>query len=1734
MEKVAKKPRAAEQDRRRKKNLSGKAPRRAPEVARVLWGEAPIPVQGAGASAEHEAAGRAAAVSSEPATRATATMPSGKQPPGPTAKALAGSRGETLPEDLRTEMETVLGEDLSAVRVHIDEPAADLADQVGARAFTLADDIYFSTGAFQPNSETGKRLLAHELTHVVQQRNGPALIMREPNPDKQPLTGPLPIPEMVANLEGLDFRFPPETRLRPGPSMVQIMEAAAARLVGRRLDQKEQNQFFATLKTVIKTGKQNGSLETTGKFMDPTTKAEGGEEIKGEIQLDLNAVAIIGAYLEKEIGPLKITEAQRKLLRLGRISQQAFLALFNVHKTLIDGKKLPSNYAWYHKMQLPTWIFPIGYHFFAGLVAQHAAALESLEKEVKDGDQYLISQAMENLVSLIYEPLQAMEWMRRTQEAAEHKEWSVLYKKIWNQDNPKTYPDKPDSNMLSNLYHFLGTQPQIVSEARAGKGRARVEILERFGRFHKYGAVTKQLFKDQELFTKPAQYNLAPLPSHLVSSPQLAPPMFSAVRDTDYRFHMAIHFTDVFQALGARYGGLSFHWDKVRIENADMEKLAALEGFAQLSNQKLESKDLVDSALTKDGDNLKDAARKGTGSGQSSYGERLGNQMAKESKDLQADLDRVDSPYLKAISKITSTVGIPGVGIENLLVANSFFRGLGRVLSTTVSHALKPSDEANFIFPQEGLYLVRCAAMPVIEGREEVIRAPSLAYLPVWSRDPKKVAETQVNNLLAGEVALLREIIKLRKELENPDKLKKAELKEKQERLKLLESSVGPISGRLSFQKAELEKRRDYLQAQIKAKPKQALLYQEELHSVTSRLEQISQILEMQKDRKLKDPRRLRIVFISDSGKVIQLSMEYEHQKPEKDGDPHKIRLSDLTHNRGSIEEATGKSGAEALKKAVTALMEGTKGYGRGQVSYYRKFGDKQGAENFRVEKSLGALSLEVLQNITTAAALAAMVAVPFAPQIAMAVLVPIGVVGAIPSGYQLVRDGKDGTLRNDLGTWLAVVDLLAAFAGVGAAGASFKGARAGTMAAGLRWSKIENGLLIMGAATDASSFLLIGGHMLTQIEAVKKKGLPPGETQAEIMKILGGTLMQMGMIVGGNLVSKAGAEKLAIQKVIAEPGSAPPPAKPATDGPTAHPEPPAAKAPDANAKVNDQASGSGDLAPHPVDKPAAEPKPAVKTDEPTPASKPKVPDTTAPEPAPAKKAAKGEDTDATPAAKPEEPGLTMAGSDKGGDTRRKNGGDTGDANQRGLEQDRARAREALRRPPPKFDSKIAHKTGQESPPIKVWDDAFHLYQHLLFSADYKVEVGIYRHMTDGHYIVKVGDPFQINFPKAGGYGSVLHFHPNQGNVLTYRLPSPVDVMNTTRQRPDGNAPKTEFIEFRYPNGDIGRTVYQVGGDPPKVRITLEGSDGTRKHLDFDSPDAYREYWNQRKVAVDPDSDLYKWLMKDIKEQFGHHDSLMDGKGSSGAKTGSRNPPKGDQSSGPTRSTMASNGWTRPAEATKSFGIAEGVPVTTGLINSLSNNAPSIGDVRSFGAAEKSRVLQLARQEGSGGADFTTQGYCTHSCGLAIRIENLVGPNNPNQIGSAAYIRGPGHVIVIGKAHDRGRMVYYMFDVAPEQFTTLPRYMNDQPASYNPVLDLQRHQPGFVRDLHNPDGIAVFNTPKELMTALDSYRVWLSEGKKPPPFWAVASPLEISDVAEKLRMPYRGTSYHDPNAGGTP
>lgn len=92
----------------------------------------------------------------------------------------SGGSGQPLPDSVRSYFEPRFRHDFSKVRVHTDRRAAASAREISARAYTVGADIVFGKSQYASENTEGRRLLAHELTHVVQQTGGAPMLQRQP------------------------------------------------------------------------------------------------------------------------------------------------------------------------------------------------------------------------------------------------------------------------------------------------------------------------------------------------------------------------------------------------------------------------------------------------------------------------------------------------------------------------------------------------------------------------------------------------------------------------------------------------------------------------------------------------------------------------------------------------------------------------------------------------------------------------------------------------------------------------------------------------------------------------------------------------------------------------------------------------------------------------------------------------------------------------------------------------------------------------------------------------------------------------------------------------------------------------------------------------------------------------------------------------------------------------------------------------------------------------------------------------------------------------------------------------------------------------------------------------------------------------------------------------------------------------------------------------------------------
>ncbi|WP_030575709.1 DUF4157 domain-containing protein [Streptomyces anulatus] len=178
---------------------------------------------------------------------------------------VVSSGGSPLDAETRTDMESRMGADFSDVRVHHDSAAHESAKGVGAHAYTVGNNVVFQRDAYDPASPQGRTTLAHELTHVIQQRNGPVEGTEAPGGIRVSDPSDRFEREAVANADRVLADPAPEAA-PAAPAPVSAPAPAAASAVQRSATEDEDEQ----------------PADVQGSFVQRATEEKPGEEEEEE------------------------------------------------------------------------------------------------------------------------------------------------------------------------------------------------------------------------------------------------------------------------------------------------------------------------------------------------------------------------------------------------------------------------------------------------------------------------------------------------------------------------------------------------------------------------------------------------------------------------------------------------------------------------------------------------------------------------------------------------------------------------------------------------------------------------------------------------------------------------------------------------------------------------------------------------------------------------------------------------------------------------------------------------------------------------------------------------------------------------------------------------------------------------------------------------------------------------------------------------------------------------------------------------------------------------------------------------------------------------------------------------------------------------------------------------------------------------------------------------------------
>ncbi len=550
--------------------------------------------------------------------------------------------------------------------------------------------------------------------------------------------------------------------------------------------------------------------------------------------------------------------------------------------------------------------------------------------------------------------------------------------------------------------------------------------------------------------------------------PALQMPYFDAALGTEHSFVMKLHIKDKWDALAHHFGSYGYFWEVMHVPNDDfaqLEQAAVDKGFVPSQTDVLRA-------------------------------------------DFERDWEYAQADVGTAIESIESLLDVPaGLGAMSLVTANSALRPIGSMLQSFAQVMTRPRGETAIVFPHSGLFVVRCRAVHQVEEGEdaEVIRADSVAWMPVYARAKEDMADLRLRAAEMQRDNAHARMDTLREELAtetDPEKLAELEAE-----LVALDTSLnGTAVDKLELQLTALEEALANAEA-----PKDRERIQKQIDMVRRTLSR-----RRERTENLENSISIQAIFVSDRGAVINLLIEAAEQQ--SDAGSAVWYVADSTTDKGRDAVGIGTSPSAAIQDALTTILEGEGGYGRGHLSgKLPAIGDEPAATfRLRVERDLTGIAMEAIDNITLVMSVAAVAAAPFTGGASLAVLVPVGIVGAVPSAYRLADKAATDTLALDVQTCMQIVDVASAVVSVG------------KLATPLKWSKLGTGLYIAELGLDGLGLMVLGGGMLLSFkEIMEDENLSEGQRRAKIMMKFGEALMTAGVIAGGSVYS-TGKRKMA------------------------------------------------------------------------------------------------------------------------------------------------------------------------------------------------------------------------------------------------------------------------------------------------------------------------------------------------------------------------------------------------------------------------------------------------------------------------------------------------------------------------------------------------------------------------------------------------------------------------------
>ncbi len=1009
---------------------------------------------------------------------------------------LVETAGQPLDRQTRAFMEPRLESDFSDVRVHTDARAAESADSLGAVAYTAGRDIYFAAGQYAPGSHEGQHLLAHELAHTIQQQNGfqPAVlsagarggvaISRPDDPleyeaehaaDSALSSGTENLHALGRSSGSVQLSHAPGVIIQRKTKLATVLNPTPVGMTvgidGISFDVPPEFSYVAGPKSLQLTALMLGRLAGPQYTPALAEQVDAYLQSSGYRKQGGFKGAVVAKDGEKPESVMQLAlEPSVKLIEFLQKKKVKVQLDADQANTLIMG--IANTSLWLevkHQAKEINFPLPAWYNeaFFTAEMSSQGALLRqytvSRIRFEKTGDQGAQSEGRNVALEILSQILDGTDVLEEIRK-----------------DTSLAKIDK-----INGVYGGLFKLPKPVPDPLPVP--TQIQSFELATLFLGYVRTQKKL-SDEAIVSTEARVKLlkrfAGFTEDLAMRPEGKP---GAVR---------------LREVPASANYPPFPSTVTPTPNLSGPLFDAALGTDHLFTMQIQFPDVY-SALGRYNFHWERVRIPDDKIGKPVDIDKLPGEEATTWEVVSVRFGRA-TRYAKediaaTIADMQTDLGDAGIGALTLVGANAILRYVGEGLKMAIESLTTPLNAKHIVFPSAGLYMVRGIMAPVLEGDEAVVRVPSVAYFPVLAREPEEMAKGGVKAEVDRRARAKDRVAEIDKKLNDDKSLadqdRKALIKERDG----LKASLGSLTDILKSREEDIKERI----ADVKAGKDQG-----DLEALQKQQAEIEKTAALRTTRKTEGGELLISSFASDLGQKIALQLEVVDRP--KTGDTYHVYVSDVTTPKSGAESGSGKTRNDAIRAAVKEILGGISGYGRGYVSLLLD----GNTETLRIAASKGALLMEAVENVAMALSVAAIAAAPFTAGASMVLLIPAGIAGAAPSAYRVYKKIDAGIWEWNLENAMDLVNIAASLIGAGRAAS-----------ASLKWVRVSRALLIVGYGVEGLNGVLLGADIMTKIDELSK--LEKGQREAALMMLLGQTLLQAGVMVGGKLAERAQQQRM-------------------------------------------------------------------------------------------------------------------------------------------------------------------------------------------------------------------------------------------------------------------------------------------------------------------------------------------------------------------------------------------------------------------------------------------------------------------------------------------------------------------------------------------------------------------------------------------------------------------------------